>query len=118
NDPAVAGVPDRVSFGIFVIRKRFVRQSRSFRRSRFFGALPEFFRGWAEFSFSRDDADRKWFRLRSEVQELYSFSETVTKVYRNGNAASRFDDRQDAGHAVMFLDDARFLFHLRKGGRE
>ena len=52
------------------------------------------------------------------MQELYSFSETVTKVYRNGDAASRFDDRQDAGHAVMFLDDARFLFHLRKDDRE
>src|SRR5882762_8169502 len=86
--------------------------------SRFFGALPEFFRSWAKFSFSRDDADRKWLRLRSEVQKFYSVSETVTKVYRNGNAAPRFDGRHDAGHAVMFLDDARFLFHLRKDGRQ
>src|SRR5437016_10566465 len=85
---------------------------------RFFGALPEFFRGWAESAFCRDDADRKWLRLRSEVQELYSVSETVTKVYRNGNAAPRFDGRHDTGHAVMLLDDARFLFHLRKGDQE
>src|SRR6266480_2875546 len=57
-----------------------------FLRSRSLRALPEFFSGWAEFSFSRDDADRKWLRLRSEVQERYSVSETVTKVYRNGDA--------------------------------
>src|SRR5947208_2847508 len=82
------------------------------------GSLPKFFRGWAESAFCCDDADRKWLRLRSEMQELYSVSETVTKVYRNGDAAPRFDGRHDAGHAVMFLDDARFLFHLRKGDRE
>ena len=91
---------------------------RSFRRYRVSRALPEFFRGWAESAFCRDDADRKWLRLRSEVQKLYSVSETVTKIYRDGNAGPRFDGRHDAGHAVMFLDDARFLFHLRKGDRE
>src|SRR5947207_5604349 len=113
-------VPDPVSSEVFVLQKLLVTpiSDRSFCSRRLLRALPEFFRGWAEPPFSRDDADRKWLRLRSEVQELYSFSETVTKVYRNGNAASRFDDRQDAGHAVMFLDDARFLFHLRKGDRE
>ncbi len=52
------------------------------------------------------------------MQKFYSVSETVTKVYRNGDAGPRFDGRHDAGHAVMFLDDARFLFHLRKGDRE
>jgi len=52
------------------------------------------------------------------VQKFYSVSETVTKVYRNGDAGPRFDGRHDAGHAVMFLDDARFLFHLRKDDRE
>src|SRR5437016_2664378 len=67
---------------------------------------------------ARDYLDRKWLRLRSEVQKFYSVSETVTKVYRNGDAGLRFDGRHDAGHAVMFLDDARFLFHLRKGDRE
>src|SRR6266513_1763538 len=91
---------------------------RLFFRRRFLRALPEFIRGWAESAFCRDDADRKWFRLRSEVQKSYSVSETVTKVYRNGDAGPRFDGRHDAGHAVMFLDDARFLFHLRKGDRE
>ena len=87
-------------------------------RSSFFRALPKFFRGWTEFSFERDDADRNWFRFRSEVQKLYSVSETVTKVYRNRDAGPRFDGRHDAGHAVMFLDDARFLFRLRKDSRE
>src|SRR6267142_2978539 len=91
---------------------------RSFRRSRSLRALPEVFRGWAESAFCRDDADRKWLRLRSEVRKFYSVSETVTKVYRNGDAGPRFDGRHDAGHAVMFLDDARFLFHLRKDDRE
>ena len=52
----------------------------------FLRALPELFCSWAESSFCRDDTDRKWFRLRSEVQKLYSVSETVTKVYRNGDA--------------------------------
>jgi len=57
-------------------------------------------------------------RLRSEVQELYSVSETVTKVWANRDASPRFDGRHNAGHAVMFLDHARFLFHLRKDDRK
>src|SRR6478672_4151144 len=83
-----------------------------------FRALPEFFRGRTKPSFSRDDADRKWLRLRSEVQKFYSVSETVTKVWANRDAGSRFHGRHNAGHAVMFLDHARFLFHLRKDDRE
>src|SRR6476620_5964051 len=81
-------------------------------------ALPEFFRGRTEASFSRDDADRKWLRLRSQVQKLYSVSETVTKVWANRDASPRFDGRHNAGHAVMFLDHTRFLFHFRKNDRE
>src|SRR6476620_5277357 len=81
-------------------------------------ALPEFFRGWAEASFSRDDADRKWLRLRSEVQKLYAVSETVTKVWANRDGSPHFHGRHNAGHAVMFLDHARLLFHLRKDDRE
>ena len=33
---------------------------------RFFCALPEFFRGWAESAFCPGDADRDWFWLRSD----------------------------------------------------
>src|SRR5712671_2824337 len=113
-------VPDPVGSEVFVLQKLLVTpiSERSFCTRSFLRALPEFFRSWAKFSFCRDDADRKWLRLRSEVEKFYSVSETVTKVYRNGDAAPRFDGRHDAGHAVMFLDDARFLFHLRKGDRE
>src|SRR5580765_407310 len=99
-------------------RNRFVRQSRSFCCRRFFGAVPEFFRGWADSAFCRDDTDRKWLRLRSEVQKFYSVSETVTKVWANRNGSPRFDGRHNAGHAVMFLDHARLLFQLRKDDRE
>src|SRR5947209_16920337 len=81
-------------------------------------ALPELFCSRTEASFSRDDADRDWFRLRSEVQKFYSVSETVTKVWANRDASPRFDGRHNAGHAVMFLDHARFLFHLRKDDRK
>src|SRR5882757_9994441 len=113
-------VPDPVGSEVFVLQKLLVTpiSERSFCTRSFLRALPEFFRGWAEPAFCPDDADRKWLRLRSEVQKFYSVSETVTKVYRNGNAAPRFDGRHATGHAVMFLDDARFLFHLRKSDRE
>src|SRR4029077_9739026 len=65
-----------------------------------------------------DDADRDWFRLRSKVQKLYSLAETVTKVCRNGDAGPRFDSRHNAGHAVMFLNNSRLLFHLGKDDRK
>src|SRR5882762_5971214 len=81
---------------------------RSFRRNRFLRALPEFFGGRAESAFCPGDADRDRFRLRSEVQKFYSVSETVTKVRANRDASPRFDGRHNAGHAVMFLDHARF----------
>src|SRR4029077_15423239 len=105
---------------VFVLRKLLVTpiSDRSFCVRRLLRALPEFFRGRTEASFSRDDANRQWLRLRSEVQKLYSVSETVTTVYRNGDAGPCFDGRHDAGHAVMFLDDARFLFHLPKDDRQ
>ena len=46
-------------------------------------------------------------------------SKAVTKNVRtDGDAGSRFDGRKNAGHAVVFLYDARFLFHLRKEDRE
>src|SRR5258705_6248989 len=113
-------VPDPVGSEVFVLQKLLVTpiSERSFCTRSFFGALPEFFRGWAKFSFSRDDADRKWLGLRSEVQELYSVSETVTKVWANRDASPRFDGRHYAGHAVMFLDHAQLLFHLRQDDRK
>src|SRR4029077_5572244 len=83
-----------------------------------FGALPEFFRRWAKSFLWRDDADRKWFRLGSEVQKFYSVCETVTKVWADRDGSPRFDGRHNAGHAVMFLDHARLLFQLRKDDRE
>ena len=62
----------------------------------FFGALPEFFRDWAESAFCSGDADGDWFRLRSDVQKFHPISETVTKdVYNNANAGSRFDGRNN-----------------------
>src|SRR4030095_6385411 len=84
----------------------------------FFRALPEFFRSRAESAFWHNDADRDWFRFRREVQKLYAVSETVTKVCTNRDTGPRFDGRHNAGHAVMFLDHAGFLFHLRKDDRE
>jgi len=81
--------------------------------------VPEFFCGRAEFSFECGQADRDWFWFRREVQNFDSSSETVTKkVPTKGDAGSRFDRRKNAGHAVMFLHDPRFLFHLRKRDRE
>src|SRR4029077_2064026 len=53
-----------------------------------------------------------------EVQKFYSVSETVTKVWANRDGSPHFHGRHNAGHAVMFLDHARFLFHLRKDDRE
>ena len=53
------------------------------------------------------------------MQKLYSVSEAVTKdVYTNGDAGSRFDGRKNARVAVMFLDDARLLFHRREDGQK
>jgi hypothetical protein len=37
------------------------------------------------------------------VQKLYSVSETVTKVYRNGDAGPRFDGRHNAIITVVLL---------------
>jgi hypothetical protein len=42
--------------------------------------MPEFFGGGAESAFCPDDANRDWFRLRRDVQNLYSVSETVTQT--------------------------------------
>jgi hypothetical protein len=53
--------------------------------------LPEFFRDWAESAFCPDDADRKWLRLRSEVQKFQAVPKTVAKVRGNSDAGSRFD---------------------------
>jgi hypothetical protein len=53
---------------------------------RFFGALPEFFRGWAEPVFCCGDAGRDRFRLRSDVQKFRAAPKTVTKVRGNGDA--------------------------------
>src|SRR6202040_4094367 len=69
----------------------------------FFGALPEFFRGWAESAFWSDDADRDWFRLRSNVQKFQAVPKTVTKVRGNGDAGSRFDGRHNGGKTVVLL---------------
>ena len=86
---------------------------------RFFGALPEFLRGGAESAFCPDDADRDWFRLRSDAQNLYSVSETVTKSVRtNGDPGSCFDGRNNARRTIVLLHHPRFLFHLRKDHRE
>jgi hypothetical protein len=89
-------VPYRVDSEVFVLQKLLVTpiSDRSFCTRRFFRALPEFFRGWAESAFCRDDADRKWLRLRSEVQKFYSVSETVTKVRTNGVL-------KDTGHWIL-----------------
>ena len=82
-------------------------------------ALPKLFRGRTEFSFERGYTNRDWFRFRNEVQHFDPVSETVTKnVHTNCDAGSRFDGRKNAGQAVMFLHDARLLFHLRKDDRE
>src|SRR6266487_64536 len=95
------------------------RHDRLFSWCGFFGALPECFRSWGESAFWSGDADRDWFRLRSDVHELYSVSESVTQnVYSDGNAGSRFDGRHDAIITVVLLDHPRLLFRLRKDARE
>jgi hypothetical protein len=47
--------------------------------SRFFCALPEFFRGWTEPSLWSGDADRDWFRFGRQMQKLHPVSKTVTE---------------------------------------
>src|SRR5437870_12667782 len=105
---------------VFVLQKLLVTpiSDRSFCSRRFFGALPEFFRGWAESAFCRDDADRDWFRLRSNVQKFQAVPKTVTKVRGNGDAGSRFDGRDNGGKTVVLLYHPRFPFHLRKDDRQ
>src|SRR4029077_14956816 len=65
-------VPDPVGSEVFVLQKLLVTpiSDRSFCSRRLLRALAEFFRGWTKSSLSRDDADRDWFRLRSDVQKL------------------------------------------------
>src|SRR4051812_40323892 len=55
----------RTSHGVVLTAegKLFLEATRGIlERGGFFGALPEFFRGWAESALWRDDADRDWFR--------------------------------------------------------
>jgi hypothetical protein len=67
--------------------------------------IARIFRGGAEFfPLSAAIPTENWLGLRGEVQKLYSISETVAKVCRNGDAGLGFDSRHNAGHAVMFLD--------------
>src|ERR1700737_1252593 len=113
-------VPDPVGSAVFVLQKLFVTpiSAPSFCSRRLLGALPEFFRGWAESAFCPDDAHRDRFRLRSDVQKFDAVSETVTKVRTNGDAGSRFDGRNNTKKTVVLLHHPRFLFQLRKDYRE
>src|SRR6266436_4847158 len=113
-------VPDPVGSEVFVLQKLLVTpiSDRSFCSRRLLRGLPEFFRGWAESALCPGDADRDWFRLRSEVQKFQAVPKTVTKVRGNGDAGSRFDRRHNGGKTVVLLHHARFLFHLRKDDRE
>ena len=50
---------------------------------RFFRAFPKFLGRWTKSSLWRGDADRKWFRLGREPQELHTVSETVAERFRS-----------------------------------
>src|SRR5262245_19270796 len=53
------------------------------------------------------------------MQKLYPVSETAPQnVETKSDSGSRFDGRNYAGKTVMLLHHPRFLFHLRKDGRE
>jgi hypothetical protein len=60
--------------------------------SRFFGALGEFFRGWAESAFSREEAEGNWLWLGRESNEFHSPCETVAKrVYGDAYSHASLD---------------------------
>jgi hypothetical protein len=88
-----------------------------FSRRRFFGALPEFIRGWAGSAFCSGDADRDRFRLRSDVQKFHTVPKTVTKVRGNGDAGSRFDGRHNGGKTVVLRRTDRFHNEANHVGR-
>ena len=51
------------------------------------------------------------------MQKFHAVSETVTKVYSNGDAGSLFNGGNDAGHAVVLLHHSTthgFCFTLEK----
>jgi hypothetical protein len=76
--------------------------------------MPEFFRGWVEPAFCPDDADREWFRHRSDVQKYQAFSKTVTKGCGKGDAGSCFDGRNNAGKLSCSSTTRGFCFTFEK----
>lgn len=77
---------------------------------RLFLALPERFRGGTQCFFSRRKSNGNDFRIRRKRQYFYPVSENITEaVAGQPYSPATFYCGNEAGDAVVFLHDARFL---------